>query len=504
MSRVTIGILLVIGIALFSHLILADTTTETACEDDLLCTIYYSEEGYCLDGYCNIIDNSTPFEDLFLEENNSNNTLNNTNSTNQSQQNQTNTSNLTSNNNLLFFLQEERLTTLEEQVVDLQNQITQNSDQLAQIENSQIQTTTQLSQVESSVQIVNQQHSELRDNVKGQINSLSTGMAGLQEGLDATKNNLNLVQKELSKEQKITKILTYIFFILLAIAVTLVVLYYLNRKSNSQKEIDPQIIEYISKHIKNGKKYPQIKENLLKAGWSQTDIDWAYKETLKHNYKRYKQTQSPQQEAAFQTNSSSFSSSPTPAAATSFDKRKALFIIFIGLFIIGGGYLIVKGVGTGQAIHFLNEQDFENASFNLLAQNIEDNQFYPLIEAFNGCVEIQDGEKYISFQIQKTPESQLLKKTNFSCSNSQEYDFALKFTSYDAFEQVFNKMTCSSFSSAHEPLDITGERSMYILPSKYVLAGFRLNEQQDYHPFCTALQRCLSQEELATIGINCE
>jgi len=317
---------------------------------------------------------------------------------------------------------------------------------------------------------------------ENEVNTLATGLAGLQQNLGETQTELDDLEVGLEKEQDFTKLIKIIFFTLLVIAVTLMIIVFITRKSSMRRKVDGKVISYITTHIKKGQKYPQIKAELLRAGWSVEDIKLAYKETTKRNYQDYLQK-------------SGKSSGKKKRA--DYDRNKVLAISAFSILIVIGLLFLIRGITTGKAIAFENEQQLGVATSTLLNLRIDKNDFYPLIKFANLCVEIHDRDKSVSYKILKTPSGHLIEKVNVSCSADDNYDASVKFSTWSSFNIVSRNTDCKSFELQH------GKNGFSILPSKFILPGFRLNPSADVSPFCSALSLCLDEEELLAAGINC-
>ncbi|MDO8656422.1 MAG: hypothetical protein Q7K45_04235 [Nanoarchaeota archaeon] len=230
----------------------------------------------------------------------------------------------------------------------------------------------QVAQISNDITTISSEMSLLRTDLSPQVGQALAGFAVLQNNLNTTQMQLNEVEQGLAKERAFTTFLTYTFFILLAIAAMLGVAYYLLR---SARNIDPEIVDYITKHIKQGKKYPDIKKELMKAGWGEEDISWAYKETMKQNYQSYVQRKSASSlsSASSSVSSSSsatpsFTSSKTETAAQSRtspaigkDKNKMISIAAVTIFLLIGLFFLLSGV-VGKAVfveRFINTSSGE-------------------------------------------------------------------------------------------------------------------------------------------------
>lgn len=184
--------------------------------------------------------------------------------------------------------------------------------------------------------------------VDSQANSLATGLAALQEDVDSTQTTLSSIEETVNKSKTFTDALTIAGFILLAFLIAGTITYFVTRgKKQKTAAVQPQIVDYITKHIKEGQKYPKIKEKLKQAGWSDEDIHWAYKETIKHNYYKFKES------SAGKAQASSRPSFQAPSGRrTAPDRKKLLGIAVFTLLLIGGFLFLLRGITTGKAIEF--------------------------------------------------------------------------------------------------------------------------------------------------------
>lgn len=177
--------------------------------------------------------------------------------------------------------------------------------------------------------------------VDSQANSLATGLAALQEDVDSTQTTLSSIEETVNKSKTFTDALTIAGFILLAFLIAGAIIYFVTRgKKQKTVAVQPQIVDYITKHIKEGQKYPLIKEKLKKAGWSDEDIHWAYKETIKHNYYKFKES------------SAGKAKQLSSGRRTAPNRKKLLGIAIFTLLLIGGFLFLLRGITTGKAIEF--------------------------------------------------------------------------------------------------------------------------------------------------------
>jgi hypothetical protein len=362
---------------------------------------------------------------------------------------------------------EERLTNLEAAALNLQQQI--NDLSLA------------YNDVVTSLQSTNSQQVQIKETLQKDLNTFSTGLASLQEDLETTNEEIETIEEKVEKEESFSSMISIIFFILLAIAVALGLFYYITRKGSS-KEMNPEIVKYITSHIKQGKKYPQIKQHLLKAGWQEKDIDWAYKQTVKNNYQKYLQTKGGK--------------SAAPKGSMDNKKKVAMISIFSILLVIGI-ILMLNGVTTGKAIHFESAGELEKSMKNSLEKNLEDNPFYSLINYLDLCVQVVDENNEASFRVVKTPKRHLIKESKERCDYNNKNNFAVKFNSWEAFDLISNNPTCSNIKALH----LT--KKMYVLPSRYILDGFTPHPNADLTKYCKTLKVCMTPQDISKLDIGC-
>src|SRR3989338_2082040 len=253
-----------LGVVLLSFYALADTDTGWPCTDDLACQQELGDNGdqyYCSPdtGTCFLLDAAPPAP--------------------------------APTPIVQPVVSATDLTTLEQRVSAVETNIAALQQNLNSIISGNTVTQGDLTSIKNTRDTLQQELNALQQRVSAlpqqvdtKINTVSTGLAGLQQDLNETQTQVNSIEQDLVKRKKITRFFTYTFIVLLALAATLGVMYYLNRRSRT---IAPEIRNYITQQIQQGKKFPFIRENLRKAGWSSPDIAWAYKETMKHNYQQY-------------------------------------------------------------------------------------------------------------------------------------------------------------------------------------------------------------------------
>ncbi len=230
---------------------------------------------------------------------------------------------------------EEKIATLEQNLALLQQEVSSasvNSEDIAAIKN-------QLAGLE--VDIANLK-GNLQSELSTQTNSLATGLAGLQVGVNQTQQTINQVT-----ERQALNLFLIIALIVTAVGSALV--YYLMHK---QHHNTAEIANYINDSIKEGKKLPQIKAELRKNGWTDSEIEAAYKETVNQNYQRYKSAQPESKSGASAATEAQESKTFSKSTSLASDPKKMIIIAVVSILLIGGVLLVLRGVSTGQAIFF--------------------------------------------------------------------------------------------------------------------------------------------------------
>ncbi len=209
----------------------------------------------------------------------------------------------------------------------------------------------QTAQLANDVTSLSQSVAALRSELGPKVTNALAGQAVLLQGLNATQQELSQVREGLDTG----RILTYIFFTLLVIAVALGVAYYVTKM---RPKINPEIYQYITKNIKEGKKFPLIRESLRKAGWSDEDIAVAYKETIRKNYQQYRQqsvamTSVPAtgiQRGATRRPMQFAGSTTSTTTSVGADRNKIISIVVVSLLLLGGVFFLLSGT-VGKAIY---------------------------------------------------------------------------------------------------------------------------------------------------------
>ncbi len=265
---------------------------------------------------------------------------------------------------------DEKITALEAKIARLESSLSTLSSDVSLTKGEVITIQNQISSLQS--ELANLQNSN--QDISSKTNSLSTGLAGLQQTLDS-----------LQKSQSFSKVIAVIVVLVLIGGAVYGAYYYINQK---QSMVNPEILNYIHNSIKQGKKQHQIKQELRKAGWMDSDIEKAYNETVKENYRRYKSSQPERREAAAEPRSeqrmASRASTQRPALNMA-DPKKMIIIAVISILVITGGLLVLRA-STGQAI-FLKKlvAGQENATTGEVTYKIECTPPHLLNPAGDAC-----------------------------------------------------------------------------------------------------------------------
>jgi len=174
---------------------------------------------------------------------------------------------------------------------------------VAQIEADYKELDQKLTQISNNVQQLASEQLKGKSELQQNIGKVSVGLAAAQQDVKVLQNNVTNISSVVAQEQSSRQFLSYSFFTLLALSIGLGLIYYVTQgkkdagKStggsgrgkvvSSEEEEDTsggQLQGYISKHLKQGKKYGQIKQNLLSVGWAVEDVEEAFKKTMQTNF----------------------------------------------------------------------------------------------------------------------------------------------------------------------------------------------------------------------------
>ncbi len=393
---------------------------------------------------------------------------------------------------------EDRLAAMESGTVTLSQGYQTLQTQLTQLQSS-------IDSLQSRVQKLESEQVTVKESFKQEVRGVSTGLATLQSKVESTNENLDSVQQELDTQSSKTTWLTVLFVVLLVAGVGIGIYIYMNAGAEeSVEEVDEQILKYITKHIKAGKKFPQVKDALLKAGWAESDINWAYKETLKKNYQSYLAKGASGTVASGLVGGSTVEESSTQATTgrSNRDKQKSMVIGIVGIVILIGLMFLVKSVGIGQAIHFGSQEELSKGVHDALTAQIAENPFYSELEYAMICVQVLDEGQAVSYRISKTPFGHEIMDAPLPCDQDIKYDASFKFSSFDAFDLAAQDFSCENVRRLHRA-GAADVRGVVVLPSRLVMPGFVKNPTADYGAYCPVISECLSAAEKSALGIVC-
>jgi len=490
---------IVLSLLLVASFILADTDlgSSAPCAIDEECAIY--TQMFQLPSYCNPTTAT-----CFLKEVASTgvSTPIVAETTSVPTSNQTNLSSLPSTaplENTAFTSLEERVTTLETSTSTIQQQVNDLNVKTDELNNkvSTIESTT--NGINTDLQTFSTQQVQDKEDIKSQVQSVSTGLAVLQTNLNSTQEQIGQVKSELEQKSASLWTMAIILIVLILSFAGLGVYYYIDlqkrREETFEAELTPSIHAYLTQQIKIGKKFLQIKDNLMESGWTEEEARWAYKETMRHNYSKFLEKSAPKE-----------APSAPKISLPSFDLKqlfqhdvtKVLSVLIVGVLIVLGGLLLLRGVTTGKAIQ-TGTIDLYSQVGPLLEQNLANNVFYPKLNFADLCIQVEEQDQSISYRVLKTSLGHALTEALQPCDhNSEAYDFSIKFLNFQSFNLLINDLTCSNLDRINAQ-----QQNVIILPSKYILPGFSLNPEKDASKYCEALQECLGSVELAAAGISC-
>jgi len=452
------------------------------CQNDGDCTFLIDSNAYC---------NPTTLT-CFMKEANA--TVSSSNST----------TNVSIANTTVFTLNltsiETRLNVIESDASQLQLQLNQISQKVTEIDSLNTKVGDLQGQVDSlntNLQSFNYQQEQSKEEIKSQLSQAATGLAVLQTNLNETQAQLSMVQEDLGSKGFWLKFISYLFLTLVIVTAAVISGYYYSAKKKRElqfeSELTPGIHAYLTQQIRLGKKFPQIKNNLVETGWTEEEARWAYKETMKHNYNEFRNKSVPKEApAAPQIKIPEF----TFKSIFQHDVTKVLSILVFATLLVLGALLLLRGVTTGKAF-YQQEVSFDSDVRTLLEKNFMTSTFYDQLSFVDLCVQVDNDGESTSYRILKTNLGYALQKAA-PCDWSNGYDFAFKFTDFAGFDYVMSDLSCESFRNVN-----SAGKKLYVLPSKYILPGLALNPERDITKFCIVLKECVSNEELAQLSISC-
>jgi len=395
---------------------------------------------------------------------------------------------------------EQKSASIEEKTQSIEQKAQTLDQRVTTLEGSDTLLKQQIDIINTNIQTLQNQQNAVKDELKGQVTSVATGLASAQKDLTSTKTDLTKVEKDVETQKSFTSTLKVVTFLLIILLVAASAFYFMNRHKKGSQDAQQQVVNYITKHIKLGKKYSHIKETLLNAGWAQEDIENAYKKTMNVNYQNYLQNQPGRRASSTSSSLSSFSSQRTSSDDDnnqSPNKNKMMAVAIVSVLLLIGVFFLIKGITTGHAIAFQSKEQLNTAVKSALEQKFITGTFFTQLPSTNLCIQVHDEDKDVSYQIIKTKKTQIIKEAKQPCDYSAKYDFAVKFNNWESFDYLSSSLSCSNAEKIHK------NKGVYVLPSKYVLPGFEVNSALDLNKFCPVISGCLSEEQLTELGISC-
>ncbi len=370
------------------------------------------------------------------------------------------------------------LQNLKESVDLIQTQSGTVDERVTALESSLVLVQQQLTELSTSINSLSAQFSEqaqTKEALQKDVTTVATGLAGLQTDVGSAQKDLKTVESDVASIQTFKLIVTIVGLILISAGILLGLQFYLKTK-----KADPRLVQYVLKQAQQGKRFAQVQPVLSKAGWSDDDIKEAYREAMKKS--------SPNGPAT---------AGLSGVSPSGMDSKKVIFLAGFALFFVIGIILVLKGVTTGHAIFFKNPGELSTAMKTNLEKNLETNPFYSKVKVFDLCVEVEEGNNTASYRIIKSKSGNKIQETTANCDNSDNYGFAVKFKSWEAFDLLSNDLSCANIKTVHS------KKLMYVIPSKIIKKGFTLDETTDVTPYCAALTQCLTAQQLKDAGIDC-
>ncbi|MBT4651119.1 hypothetical protein HOC13_01205 [Candidatus Woesearchaeota archaeon] len=358
----------------------------------------------------------------------------------------------------------------------------------------------EIKEVKSSLQNLNTQQKSTEQNIKQDISTVSSGLAILQTEVNTDLEDLSAKLEESSNFTK--KVMWWVIVVAIFSVITFFIVHY----KNFLFKVPHELKEYINAHLKQGFDYEYIKANLIHSGWKEDSVRKAYEKITEQNYQDYleKQKKPTKTKKITALHKSTKTAPKKELPHHIIHKQKEQNFKKVSL--IGGIAVIVLialffglykgGVLSGQAIY----SDFDTLQplgQNVIERVLQIHQPLKDISQARVCIQVESQAGSLSYLIVKTPDSQTVIPSKITCDHVNIFDFSLKFNSWASFEGLAAKPSCQDIISLHK------NKEYYILPSKTVLQGFKLNSRTDYAPYCKLLSNCLSASEISALGISC-
>lgn len=386
------------------------------------------------------------------------------------------------------------LDALRTQISAVNQKVQQEETTLSQVKQELSTVQSAITSVQNNIFQLQAQQKALEQELRGQLRTVATGLAGLQQDVVSTQDEVTTLEASVEATPSLGTIIWYVLLVIGSLAFAGGVLYLTLKARNPRSTVSQEIIQYITRHIKAGKKFPHIRQQLVQAGWSAEEIQWAYEETTRHNYRKFatqQNTVSPETRSSSEMRPSSRN---IGTSRQSSDQSKVIAASVVALFLVLGLFFLIRTAVVGQAIHFQSEEELTFASQDLLKRFVDKNTWYPLLpEGSTICLEVHDLENSVSWVVKKQSPFPEVSSAPHPCTLDVQYDGAVLFSTWNAFNVLARKPSCESFLLQHQ------QKNVMILPSKYILPTFKLNPFVDATPFCPVLRSCVPEGTLEEI-----
>ncbi len=290
-----------------------------------------------------------------------------------------------------------------------------------------------------------------------------SNIAALRTNVETTQTDIESVQVGLETTADTTSLTRILSIIAIIITLSLGISLYIFHHNGREEELDPEIVNYITGHIKQGNNYDKIKEHLLKAGWTKDQIDEAYKKVKTHNYHKYLKDNGRGHEV--------------PSKAIN---HKKPVIIASASFLIIMIIIMFMGSTTGQAVYYTLDSSSTVSDYILAAY--EGSGFTEMVSIYDVCIQFPTytGEQ-VSKRFIRTETSYGVYDAATHCWERDTDSFSVMFESQEDFETMMEAIATGSPSTMASVANIL---NIIVLPSDYVAPGFYA--RKDYTKFCTS------------------
>ncbi|MBT3450657.1 hypothetical protein HN918_03410 [archaeon] len=342
--------------------------------------------------------------------------------------------------------------------------------------------------INTNIQLISMEQYQTEQDLEESFNEALAGLAALEQELSSAQGELEDVSGTIEQQQSQAELIRTVSFIVIIVAVFAALIYYFlsHKKIREGKTIPNNVRKYLTEQIKKGKKLEDVKGKLIQMGWPEHEVKFAYEETARQNYEYFLRSQGKK----------------VPKSVTGNlippENQKIVVITVITLFILAALILFISN-STGNAVYvdYMADSDYESLVKSTLENYLQANSFYEEIDYLQLCVQVEDDkQETVSYQILKTPYGNAVLQSDTLCEASADYDFAVKFLSWESFYGLTTDLSCTNIQLYH------ASGKFYVLPSEYVAEGFS-SSGLDYDDYCDVLNLCMTDAELSAGGLSC-